>query len=88
MSISEIQQILVAALTGKVFIRVYQLILTTSCAAIVLLSWSLSLCAGVGGNISGVITDPAGAVIRGAGVKVVNSATNVGLAITTDAKGA
>jgi hypothetical protein len=44
--------------------------------------------AGVGGSISGTVFDPQGAVVAGALVTVVNTATNARLSIRSDANGA
>jgi len=46
------------------------------------LAWS-----SITGTISGVVTDPSGAVIPGATVLAINSQTGVKAAVTTDAKG-
>jgi hypothetical protein len=52
-----------------------------------LLSLALSAWAGVGGSISGTVTDPSGAVIPKATVSVTNSETGIRSAVTTDEKG-
>src|ERR1700680_1969312 len=44
--------------------------------------------AGVGGSISGTVFDPQGALVVGALVTVVNTATNAHLSIRSDANGA
>ena len=47
-----------------------------------ILAWS-----SITGSISGVVTDPSGAVISGAGVVATNTQTGVKTTVTTDAKG-
>ena len=42
---------------------------------------------GIFGTISGIITDPSGAVVRGAMVTVTNTATNVSVTLTTNSAG-
>ena len=42
---------------------------------------------GLFGTISGIVTDPSGAVVAGATVKVINTATNVTVALTTNGAG-
>ncbi|HET9101375.1 MAG TPA: carboxypeptidase-like regulatory domain-containing protein, partial [Acidobacteriaceae bacterium] len=48
--------------------------------------WGLAN-AGTGGNISGVVSDPSGAVIPGASVKILNPVTGFQRTTTTDAAG-
>lgn len=47
----------------------------------------LSAQAGVGGNITGTVTDPSGAVVIGAMVTAINAETGIRRSIATDAKG-
>jgi hypothetical protein len=48
---------------------------------------ALSAWAGVGGSISGTVTDPSGAVVVAATVTVTNTATGIQQTLTTDVKG-
>jgi Carboxypeptidase regulatory-like domain/TonB dependent receptor len=43
--------------------------------------------AGVGGSISGTVTDPSGAVVSGASVTAINKNTGIGQSLTTDGRG-
>ncbi len=52
-----------------------------------LLVFVTSLFAGVGGSISGTITDPSGAVVSGANVTAINTSTGIRQSVTTDSRG-
>jgi len=56
-------------------------------AGILVVLWALAAFASITGTISGIIMDPAGAVISGATVKATNVQTGVQRTLTTDAKG-
>src|SRR2546423_7527397 len=55
--------------------------------AIILILLSAVALASITGTISGIVTDPGGAVVTGASVKAINVQTGVEQTITTDAKG-
>jgi hypothetical protein len=52
-----------------------------------LLVFVTSLLAGVGGSISGTITDPSGGVVSGASVTAINTSTGIRQSVTTDGRG-
>ena len=54
-------------------------------AGILVVLWALAAFASITGTISGIIMDPAGAVISGATVKATNVQTGVQRTLTTDA---
>jgi Carboxypeptidase regulatory-like domain len=56
-------------------------------AGILVVLWALAAFASITGTISGIIMDPAGAVISGATVTATNVQTGVQRTLTTDAKG-
>src|SRR6185437_216864 len=56
-------------------------------AVILVVAWALAAFASITGTISGIIMDPAGAVISGATVKATNVQTGVQRTLTTEAKG-
>jgi hypothetical protein len=58
------------------------------CGALGLLPWlSLSLCAGVGGSISGTVRDTSGGVVPKATVTATNTGTRIRRIVATDDKG-